>query len=564
MLSSVGWALSDMADAVVLGQRLGATGLAAISMILPIYMLNCMMAHGLGLGGSVRFSYHLGKGNFGEARKHFSTILTATLFFSILTAILGTVFLSALLPALGTRPKDGALYTATKDYLQILILSTPLFYLSNVLNYFLRNDGFQKRAGIGSLIGNLSDISLNILLVLVFGLGTRGAALSTTIGQIIAILIYLPALFRKDHNLRPLASLRFLRSFPLREALQSLRSGLATSVSYLYQMIFFLICNHTLMHFSGENGVAVFDVLQNTSYLILYLYEGTARAVQPVLSTYYGERNLIGMKNIRKLGFSSGILVGSLLIALVFFFPSLFTALFGISKGSIQLLAMRALRIYAFGAFFAGISILLCNDYQSVEHLKAVVYLETMRGALILIPATILFSFLGTELFWWLFPTTEILSLVIFELWRRITKYTVDTGDPGRVFQTTIEGNLDSFGETLQAIEAFSESHDASPKQQYFVVMAVEELVSTIFQKGLTHTKDGYILITLVAAENGDFQLHIRDNAVKFNPFDMKTKKAAVADQDAMDAMGILVLKNKASEFHYHRYQGFNAMVLTI
>ena len=52
MLSSVGWALSDMADAVVVGQRLGATGLAAISLILPVYMINCMMAHGLGLGGS--------------------------------------------------------------------------------------------------------------------------------------------------------------------------------------------------------------------------------------------------------------------------------------------------------------------------------------------------------------------------------------------------------------------------------------------------------------------------------------------------------------------------------
>ena len=56
MFSSVGWALSDMADAVVVGQKLGATGLAAISLILPVYMFNCMMAHGFGLGGSVRFS----------------------------------------------------------------------------------------------------------------------------------------------------------------------------------------------------------------------------------------------------------------------------------------------------------------------------------------------------------------------------------------------------------------------------------------------------------------------------------------------------------------------------
>lgn len=55
MLSSLGWALSDMADAVVVGQRLGTVGLAAISLILPVYMVNCMVAHGFGLGGSVRY-----------------------------------------------------------------------------------------------------------------------------------------------------------------------------------------------------------------------------------------------------------------------------------------------------------------------------------------------------------------------------------------------------------------------------------------------------------------------------------------------------------------------------
>ena len=52
IISSAGWALSDIADAVVVGQRMGAVGLAAIALILPVYMINCMFAHGLGLGGS--------------------------------------------------------------------------------------------------------------------------------------------------------------------------------------------------------------------------------------------------------------------------------------------------------------------------------------------------------------------------------------------------------------------------------------------------------------------------------------------------------------------------------
>ena len=92
---------------------------------------------------------------------------------------------------------------------------------------------------------------------------------------------------------------------------------MATSVQYLYQMIFFLVCNNLLIRLGGETAVAVFDVIQNTSYLILYLFEGTGRAMQPILSTYQGEHNRQGMRNTVRLGFTAGQTVGGALIALV-------------------------------------------------------------------------------------------------------------------------------------------------------------------------------------------------------------------------------------------------------
>ena len=176
----------------------------------------------------------------------------------------------------------------------MLILSTPLFYLSNLLNYYLRNDGEQRRAGTGSVVGNLCDIAFNIFLVLVLNMGTRGAALSTTLGQVVSIAIYLPGLFRPAGNLRPGLPGRGW----LAPACSSMRAGMATSVQYLYQMIFFLLSNNLLMAMGGEMEVAAFDVLQNASYLILYLYEGTARAMQPILSTYQGEYNRVGRRTM--------------------------------------------------------------------------------------------------------------------------------------------------------------------------------------------------------------------------------------------------------------------------
>ena len=560
MLSSLGWALSDMADAVVVGQKLGTVGLAAIGLILPVYMINCMFAHGFGLGGSVRYSRLLSQGKPQEAADSFHGIFAAALLFSVATAVLGTVFMEPLLALLGTRPADGALYTATKDYLQILVAATPLFYLSNVLNYYLRNDGSERRAGAGSVIGNICDIALNILLVLVLDMGTRGAALSTALGQIITIGVYLPGFFSKEHTLRfALPKGRWLVP-----SLSVLRAGMATSVQYLYQMIFFLVCNNLLIRLGGETAVAVFDVIQNTSYLILYMFEGTGRAMQPILSTYQGEHNRRGKKNAVRLGFAAGLAAGGALIAFVELWPKGMCLLFGIAGSASEPLACIALRLYGAAALFAGINILLCNYYQACENEKPSFLLETLRGAALLLPLTFVCCRLGLERFWLLFLLTEAGSLAVFLLLRLGGRFRMAELPEERIFQRTIPSNADDVMDVSRELEAFCETWDADMKQQMLATMTVEEIGMAILKHGFQGRADGYIQLTAIMDEGGVLELHLRDDATTFNPFDMDTRRASRDGDFDMDSMGVLVIKKRAKEFFYRRYQGFNTLIIRI
>ena len=560
MLSSLGWALSDMADAVVVGQKLETVGLAAISLILPIYMINCMFAHGFGLGGSVRYSRLLSQGKPQEAADSFHGVFWLALAFSAATAVLGSVFMGPLLALLGTRPADGALYTATKDYLQILVAATPLFYLSNILNYYLRNDGSQRRAGVGSVTGNISDITLNILLVLVLDMGTRGAALSTALGQIITICIYLPGFFSKKHTLRfALPGRRWAAP-----ALSTLKAGMATSVQYLYQMIFFLVCNNLLIRLGGETAVAVFDVIQNTSYLILYMFEGTGRAMQPILSTYQGERNRQGKRNAVRLGFTAGLAVGGALIAFVELWPRGMCLLFGIAGSASEALACTALRLYGAAALFAGINILLCNYYQACENEKPSFLMETLRGAALLIPLTFVCYRLGLQHFWLLFLLTEAGSLAVFLLLGIGGRYKKAELPEERIFQRTILSNAADVMDVSRELEAFCEGWGAGMKQQMLATMTVEEIGMAILKHGFQGRTDGYIQLTAIMEENGRLELHLRDDATTFNPFDMETSRASKDGEFDMDSMGVLVIKQRAKDFFYRRYQGFNTLIITI
>ena len=96
------------------------------------------------------------------------------------------------------------------------------------------------------------------------------------------------------------------------------------------------------------------------------------------------------------------------------------------------------------------------------------------------------------------------------------------------------------------------------------LIMTVEELGLAILHHGFEGRTDGYLQITAVAREDGSFELHLRDDAVTFDPFSLETRRA-VADGDFnVDTMGLLVIKERAKSFFYRRYQGFNTLVVTI
>ena len=202
LASSLGLALADMADAVVVGQRMGATGLAAISLSLPLYMVFNVCMHGLGIGGSVRYSRLLGEGKAAAAVACFNRTMRAGLALGVLIALLVNLFPALVLRLLGTSPADGALFAASESYVRIIALGAPLFFASYMLGYFLRSDDQQKLASAGFLVGNGVDILLNLVFVLWLDGGTAGAAWATLLGLVATLACYAPGLVSRKRILR--------------------------------------------------------------------------------------------------------------------------------------------------------------------------------------------------------------------------------------------------------------------------------------------------------------------------------------------------------------------------
>ena len=558
--------LSNIVDSLVIGQRMQESGLAAVSLTLPIFMVYNVLDIALSTGGAMTYSQMLGVGNVKKARAHFTQTAALSLLLSLPFVLLGLIGTPLVAWILGAAPEQGEVYRYTLDYAQILLLAAPLFFLNFVFYEFIRVDDGEVRASVGFIAGTVADFTLNFVFVLGLGLGVRGAILATVAGQLISILIYL------GHFLHPGHVLQFCRgALQKKELLQSFRLGFAGSSRYILQFIFLLSANQILIRNHGALGVAVFDLLLNVNYVAFSLFDGSLSTMQPLVTTFIGEHHFDAAKSTLKRALVWGSALTAGLLAVIGVFAPQICCAFGVTEAAANHEGTAAVRIFLIGVLFAGWNTLYAGFAQASGHEMLTFLMFLLRNLAVLLPCMFVFSLFGRlSVIWWMYPAAEIISMAVWMLAIKKTNSSfLDQTEDTHILRTGLGNDPKEIGSVIQAVEGFCEKWEASMKQSYYVTLTVEEICSAIilnaFDKQNRIAEENYIQLTLVAKENGDFELHLRDNAKSFNPFDMVTKQILNADStEGLESIGILMVKQKAKQFFYRRYLGFNVLVITV
>lgn len=265
----------------------------------------------------------------------------------------------------------------------------------------------------------------------------------------------------------------------------------------------------------------------------------------------------------RTLSIKWGLLVGGAATVFVFLFAEVICKVFGLT-GALLGPGAQALRIFCIGAEVAGINILLGNYYQAREEVVPAFLITSLRNFFILIPCVLLLVQIGVEWIWWMYPITELLTFLLFLAGYRLFASKRNRLDPERLLRLTIQQE-EQVAQVLDDVSDFCERWKADIRQGHFVTMAVEEITMAIFQKAMGVSVDGRIRITLIAQENGDFELHFIDNAAKFDPFSLKSGRVKDFFEDLdINAVGMTIVRKKAKEFMYRQCQGFNSLMVRI
>lgn len=77
-----------------------------------------------------------------------------------------------------------------REYVTIIAMSGPFIIFSFAFCNILRGEGASRQAMVGNMIGTVTNIVLDPVLILGFGMGVLGAAVATMIGNILACVYY--------------------------------------------------------------------------------------------------------------------------------------------------------------------------------------------------------------------------------------------------------------------------------------------------------------------------------------------------------------------------------------
>lgn len=378
VISSLVTVVYNMADTFFVGQTGDALQVAAVSLTNPIFILFMAFANMFGMGGSAAASMALGQKNEKRVRQVSALVTYSSLIVGVLFAVILLVFTGPILSLFGA---DAQTYEYARGYTVYVAVGAPFIIWSAAASFVVWAEGASREAMIGSMIGTIANIVLDPIFISGFGMGAAGAAIATTIGNLMASAYYLWYFLRRSKvmSLRP-------KDFTCREGILKgvCSTGLPTAIFSALMSVSTIVLNQILVAY-GNDPVAAIGIVFKANMFITFLQMGLANGIQPLLGYSYGAGSMKRFQEVERFTKKCCVIVGVAATVLFFVAREPIIRLF-ISDNDVVRYGVEMLVAYMVSGPFIGILFVNMNCMQSVEHALPATILSVMRQGVLLIP----------------------------------------------------------------------------------------------------------------------------------------------------------------------------------
>lgn len=405
-------AVFTITDGIFVGQGIGSEALAAINIVAPLYLFSTGIGLMFGMGGSVVASIHMAAGKIKVARINITQAVVAALLLMALVTLVTLTFAEPILRASGCSDQ---LLPLSKSYLLGFAPFMGAYALMNSCGFYVRLSGAPKYAMISAFIAAVINIILDYLFIFIFKWGMFGAAVATSLGTSVGMLMMMFYLFQSK-NLLHIVAVKLSRKSVLLTVRNVRYMCKVGSSSLLCELAIatMLICgNYAFMQYMGENGVAAFSIACYFFPIIFMVYTSVAQSAQPIISYNYASGASQRVNHAFSLALKTALTFGFLVMVLTFTCSHLIVSMFIPDSDAAHALATQGLPLFAIGFIPFAVNMISIGYFQSVERIKSAMWVTLLRGfVFMIISFKVLPLLMGDDGVWLAVPLSEVLTFV--------------------------------------------------------------------------------------------------------------------------------------------------------
>jgi anti-sigma regulatory factor (Ser/Thr protein kinase) len=238
---------------------------------------------------------------------------------------------------------------------------------------------------------------------------------------------------------------------------------------------------------------------------------------------------------------------------------------FGMKSGIELEYTAEGIHLFALCVLPATANILFSGYYQAALQEWLAYLITFLRSFLFYLTALFLCTRNGMQDFWFIFVVVEMLTIIF---WVPVASLR------GGILQlkgirvenaktVVIDSGRQDIHEIVEQFQEFSEAHGADARQSMYIALTIEEICCALVDRFREKMGRIYIQVTAVV-EDGDVTLHLRDNAMAYNPFEEDTEGISLEEGKQLELVGLRIVQKKAKEFYYRSYSGFNTLVIRL
>ena len=409
-------AVYNIVDQIFIGQGVGFLGNAATTVSFPIVTIMLSISTLLGAGGSAYAAIKLGEKREEEAERTLGNVFMLLLAAGVLLAAVGLIFLDPILHLFGA---DASTFEFARGYTVYIAFGAPFVIWSAAASFVVRAEGASKEAMIGSMIGTIANIVLDPVFVSGLGQGAAGAAIATTIGNMLAALYYLWYFLKKSRRFS-LAPKDALCGTHI--AVRVCSAGFPTAIFSALMCVSTIVLNLILVVY-GNAPVAAIGIVFKANMFITFLQMGLANGVQPIFGYSYGAGDIKRFADTERFTKLCCFVVGLAATALYFFLREPIIGLF-VGDSDVITYGVQMLIAYMLSGPFIGSLFVNMNCMQSVGRALPATVLSVLRQGLLLIPLLYLLNVIAglNGVIYGQSITDYITIILSCVVWRRIRR----------------------------------------------------------------------------------------------------------------------------------------------